>query len=38
MAVLMASVLLVAPGVDIAKEYYLGVTIDRGRNTVTLIA
>jgi succinyl-CoA synthetase beta subunit len=32
------SVLLVAPGVDIAKEYYLGITIDRGRNTVTLIA
>src|SRR5687767_974203 len=32
------SVLLVAPGVDIAKEYYLGMTIDRGRNTVTMIA
>ena len=32
------SVLLVAPGVDIAKEYYLGMTVDRGRNTVTLIA
>src|SRR5687768_2854634 len=32
------SVLLVAPGVDIAKEYYLGMTLDRGRNTVTLIA
>ena len=32
------SVLLVAPGVDIAKEYYLGITIDRGRNTATLIA
>src|SRR5213075_1421282 len=32
------SVLLVAPGVEIAKEYYLGVTIDRGRNTVTMIA
>ncbi len=32
------SVLLVAPGVDIAKEYYLGVTVDRGRNTVTMIA
>jgi len=32
------SVLLVAPGVDIAKEYYLGITLDRGRNTVTLIA
>src|SRR5688572_19413647 len=32
------SVLLVAPGVDIDKEYYLGMTVDRGRNTVTLIA
>src|SRR4030095_11652140 len=32
------SVLIVAPGVDIAKEYYLGITIDRGRNTATLIA
>jgi succinyl-CoA synthetase beta subunit len=32
------NVLLVAPGVDIAKEYYLGVTVDRGRNTVTMIA
>src|SRR3982750_1612615 len=32
------SVLLVAPGVDIAKEYYLGMTVDRGRNTVTIIA
>ncbi len=32
------SVLLVAPGVDIAKEYYLGITVDRTRNTVTLIA
>ena len=32
------SVLIVAPGVDIAKEYYLGITIDRARNTVTLIA
>ena len=32
------SVLLVAPGVDIAKEYYLGITIDRARNTVTMIA
>ena len=32
------SVLLVAPGVDIAKEYYLGITIDRSRNTVTMIA
>src|SRR3982751_2506750 len=32
------SVLLVAPGVDIAKEFYLGITVDRGRNTVTMIA
>src|ERR1700722_15769661 len=32
------SVLLVAPGVEIAKEYYLGMTIDRSRNTVTMIA
>jgi len=32
------SVLLVAPGVDIAKEYYLGVVIDRTRNSATLIA
>src|SRR5438105_12027242 len=32
------SVLLVAPGVDIAKEYYLGITLDRGRSTATMIA
>src|SRR5436190_5704479 len=32
------SVLIVAPGVDIAKEYYIGITVDRGRNTATLIA
>src|SRR3954465_391651 len=32
------SVLIVAPGVEIAKEFYLGITIDRTRNTVTLIA
>ena len=32
------SVLIVAPGVEIAKEYYLGITVDRGRNTSTLIA
>lgn len=32
------SVLLVAPGVDIAKEYYLGITIDRARGTATMIA
>src|SRR5207245_7061992 len=27
------SVLIVAPGVDIAREHYLGMTVDRGRNT-----
>src|SRR5919107_1866840 len=32
------SVLIVAPGVDIEKEYYLGITVDRGRNTATVIA
>src|SRR5439155_16620236 len=32
------SVLIVAPGVDIAKEYYIGITVDRGRNTATVIA
>jgi succinyl-CoA synthetase beta subunit len=32
------SVLLVAPGVDIAKEYYVGITVDRTRATATLIA
>src|SRR3954471_18097824 len=32
------SVLLVAPGVDIEKEYYLGITVDRGRNTTTMIS
>src|SRR5262249_50835804 len=31
------SVLIVAPGVDIAKEFYLGITVDRSRNTVTMI-
>ncbi len=30
--------LLVAAGVDIAKEYYLAMTVDRGKNTNTLIA
>jgi succinyl-CoA synthetase beta subunit len=30
--------LLVAGGVDIAKEYYLGMTVDRTRNTATMIA
>ena len=30
--------LLVAAGVDIAKEYYLAITVDRARNTNTLIA
>src|SRR3954464_10152949 len=32
------NVLLVAPGVNIFREYYLGITIDRGKNTVTMIA
>src|SRR5580704_15646060 len=32
------SVLLVAPGVDIDKEFYLGLTIDRTRNSATFIA
>ncbi|MBC7784375.1 MAG: ADP-forming succinate--CoA ligase subunit beta, partial [Burkholderiales bacterium] len=32
------NVLLVAPGVDIAKEYYLGVVLDRARGTGTVIA
>src|SRR2546421_9133624 len=32
------SVLIVAPGVEIAKEFYLGITVDRSRNTVTMIA
>jgi len=32
------SVLIVAPGVQIAKEYYLGMTVDRSRQTITLIA
>jgi succinyl-CoA synthetase beta subunit len=32
------SVLLVAPAVDIAKEYYVGITIDRARGATTLIA
>ncbi|HVT89072.1 MAG TPA: ADP-forming succinate--CoA ligase subunit beta [Tepidisphaeraceae bacterium] len=32
------SVLIVAPGVDIAREYYLGITVDRSKNTSTLIA
>lgn len=32
------SVLIVAPGVDIEKEFYLGITIDRARATATLIA
>ncbi|MGH7213448.1 MAG: ADP-forming succinate--CoA ligase subunit beta [Tepidisphaeraceae bacterium] len=32
------TVLIVAPGVDIAKEYYLGITLDRSRNTATMIA
>jgi succinyl-CoA synthetase beta subunit len=32
------SVLLVAPGVDIAKEYYVSIVLDRAKNTATLIA
>jgi len=32
------SVLIVAPGVDIDKEFYLGITLDRARSTATLIA
>ncbi len=32
------SVLLVAPGVDIAKEYYVSIVLDRSKNTATLIA
>jgi len=32
------SVLLVAPAVQIAREYYLGITIDRARGTAALIA
>jgi succinyl-CoA synthetase beta subunit len=32
------SILLVAPAVDIAKEYYVGITIDRARGAATLIA
>src|SRR5579862_7415548 len=32
------SILLVAPAVNIAKEYYLGITIDRARGAATMIA
>src|SRR5450432_3980065 len=32
------SVLLVAPGVEIAREFYLGITIDRAKQTATMIA
>src|SRR6476659_4054852 len=32
------SVLIGAPGVEIAKEFYLGITVDRTKNTVTMIA
>jgi succinyl-CoA synthetase beta subunit len=32
------SVLIVAPGVEIAKEYYLGITLDRAKGVATLIA
>jgi succinyl-CoA synthetase beta subunit len=32
------SVLIVAPGVQIAKEYYLGITVDRQSGTAAIIA
>jgi succinyl-CoA synthetase beta subunit len=32
------SILLVAPAVEIAREYYLGITGDRARSTATMIA
>src|SRR6476646_7283337 len=32
------NVLIVAPGVEIAKEYYLGITVDRARASATMIA
>src|SRR6266576_2849823 len=32
------NVVIAAPGVDIAKEYYLGITLDRTRATATMIA
>src|SRR6478736_6267188 len=32
------NVLIVAPGVDIDKEFYLGITVDRAKNTTTMIA
>jgi succinyl-CoA synthetase beta subunit len=32
------SVVLVAPAVEIAKEYYVGITVDRARGAATLIA
>jgi succinyl-CoA synthetase beta subunit len=32
------SVLIVAPGVEIAKEYYLGITVDRQAGGATMIA
>lgn len=32
------SVLMVTPAVEIAKEYYIAITVDRSRNTATLIA
>jgi len=32
------NILLVAPGVNIFREYYLGITVDRTKNTVTMIA
>jgi succinyl-CoA synthetase beta subunit len=32
------SLLIVAPGVDIAREYYLAITVDRDRGAATMIA
>jgi len=32
------SVLIVAPGVDIEKEFYLGITLDRAKGAATVIA
>src|SRR3954468_12771900 len=32
------NVLIVAPGVEIDKEFYVGITVDRTRNTTTMIA
>src|SRR5881628_3912211 len=32
------NVLIIAPGVDIDKEFYLGITVDRAKHTATVIA